>query len=92
MSIGGGVCTSGEGVEALRCAARLLAEAGRLQVTLQEQVASFVPHLRKRGYTAESEIRARLTKITPEGCQVLFPDYQLLANVKLRDDSILMNA
>jgi hypothetical protein len=83
MAIGGGVAGSGTSVEAVFRAARMLADVRRLQLTLQEQLPKFVSHLRSRGYRDAQDIKAKLVGITPQGYQVLFPDYSVLASVKL---------
>jgi hypothetical protein len=89
MAIGGGVASSGVSVEAVRRADRAWDEMERLQVFVQDGLGDFVVHLRPRGYTDGQDIRARLVGITPEGCQVLFPDFGVLAaNVKIERDSL----
>ena len=85
MPIGGGVCSSGEGLEAVLRARKLLGEVKRLQSALEDRVASFIPELRRCGYAGEPEINAKLAGITHCGYKVLFPDYKLLANVTLLD-------
>jgi hypothetical protein len=85
MPIGGGVCSSGEGLEAVLRARRLLGEVKRLQCALEDRVASFIPELRTCGYTGAPEINAKLVGITQREYKVLFPDYRVLANVMLLD-------
>jgi hypothetical protein len=85
MPIGGGVCSSGEGLEALIQARRLLGEIKRLQNALEDRVASLMPELRKCGYTGAPEISAKLVGITQREYKVLFPEYELLARVTLLD-------
>jgi len=89
ISIGGGVSGSGNAIEAIVRAAKLLDGVERLQAAVQEQIQKFIPHLRTRGYTVEPEIRAKLDTITELGYVVLFPEYELLVSTKLRDASAL---
>ena len=79
MAIGGGVASSGVSVDAVRRADSAWEEMERLQVFVQDRIGGFVDHLRPRGYTDGQDIKARLVGFTPEGYQVLFPDYGVLA-------------
>ena len=83
MSIGGGVASSGTSAEAVRRADMLWSDAEQLQISVQEQLEKFLPALQAGGYAGKSEIKATLVAITPESFQVVFPEYGVLANVKL---------
>lgn len=81
--IGGGVASSGVAVEAVIRAARLSEGVKRLQAAVQEQLGAFIPELKGHGYADGSDIKATLLGITPQEYQVLFPEYGVLANVRL---------
>jgi hypothetical protein len=83
MAIGGGVASSGDSIEAQIRAARMLADVERVQATVKEQLATFIAHLRQRGYVDGQDVRAKLAGITPQEYQVLFVDYGVLANVRI---------
>lgn len=81
--IGGGVMSSGDSARARTGADMLESDVERLQVSIQEQLETFLPHLRASGYNEEPTIKAVLTNITPQGFQVEFPDYGAGFNVTL---------
>ncbi len=83
MSIGGGVASSGTSAEAVRLTDMLWSDAEQLQISVQEQLEKFLPALQSGGYAGQAKIKAILVAITPEAFQVGFPDYGVLANVKL---------
>ncbi len=83
MAIGGGVASSGTSAEAVRRADMLWSDAEQLQVSVQEQLEKFLPALQAGGYAGQAELKANLVAITPEAFQVVFPEYGVLANVKL---------
>ena len=83
MAIGGGVASSGTSAEAVRRADMLWSDAEQLQISVQEQMEKFLPSLQAGGYAGQVQIKATLMAITPEAFQVAFPEYGVLANVKL---------
>jgi hypothetical protein len=83
MAIGGGVASSGNSAEAVRRADMLWSDAEQLQISVQEQFEKFLPALEAGGYAGQADIKATLVAITPEAFQVVFPEYGVLANVKL---------
>jgi hypothetical protein len=83
MAIGGGVASSGTSAEAVRRADMLWSDAEQLLIAVQDQLEKFLPALEAGGYAGQAEIKANLVAITPEAFQVAFPEYGVLANVKL---------
>lgn len=83
MAIGGGVASSGTSAEAVRLADMLWSDAEQLQISVQEQMEKFLPALQDGGYAGQAALKATLVAITSEAFQVLFPEYGVLANVKL---------
>ena len=83
MAIGGGVASSGTSAEAVRRADMLWSDAEQLLIAVQDQLEKFLPALEAGGYAGQAEIKATLVAITPEAFQVAFPEYGVLANVKL---------
>lgn len=75
--------SSGDSARARTGADMLESDVERLQVSIQEQLETFLPHLRASGYNEEPTIKAVLTNITPQGFQVEFPDYGAGFNVTL---------
>ena len=73
MAIGGGVSSAGTSIEAVRRADMLLVDMQNLQISIQEQIENFVPHLAAGGYKAKPEVRAVLAGITPTGSKCTFP-------------------
>lgn len=88
MAIGGGVATSGVAATAVIRAARIADEIKRLQLEVQKQLGSFIVHLWARGYVDGQDTKATLEGITPEGYQIRFPDYDVLFNVQIEQNSL----
>ena len=88
MAIGGGVATSGVAATAVIQAAKISDEIKRLQVAVQEQLGKFIVHLSARGYVPEKDIKATLVGIAPEGYQIRFPDYDVLFEVQIEQNSL----
>jgi hypothetical protein len=87
-AIGGGVALSGVAATAVIQAAKISNEIKRLQVAVQEQLGRFIVHLSARGYVPEKDIKATLVGIAPEGYQIRFPDYDVLFNVQIEQNSL----